>query len=175
MIKPGILIADDEIAKAIGDHFKRIGFDVLLASRPEQALQKLEAGARALDVAVIDLWMDWKGQGSLDQEAGIKVLERIKRGSPLEGFEAIDPCIGVVVFTGHARAQEAECLEAGASAYVEKGGLDTAQVLAGAVLRAAVGSIQCRLKGDITPEIATALNARLAAVQAIAAEEGIKL
>ncbi len=133
----GILIAEDEENTIIYQTYKRMGFDVVGHQMPSDALDCVRERRGSLDVGIIDLWMNWPGQGKLDKEAGLVLLKKIK--------SEIDPDLGVVVLTGHGSEPEEDCRKAGASAFILKATTETWDLLDVAVAKAAIESLQKRL------------------------------
>jgi CheY-like chemotaxis protein len=138
-----VLVVDDEVADAVRDTYRAEGFDVTVRGVPDIAITYLRQNIGQLDVAVLDLWMNWQGHGVLDKTAGLTVLKTIK--------QEVDPDLGVVVLTGHGDALRAECLAAGAVAHIGKAMPDTLDLLDKAVARAALTSITKRLTAPAAP------------------------
>lgn len=99
-----LLLVDDEVGylKVLSKRLKKRNLDVTTANTGQQAIQLLRRND--FDVAVVDLKM-------MDMD-GIDVLNILKK---------LDPCIEVIILTGHGSEQAArEGIEKGAFDYLTK-------------------------------------------------------
>jgi DNA-binding NtrC family response regulator len=166
-----VLIIDDETTTSLQQLYQRNGFDVVAKLTPEAGETYLRANVGFIDVVILDLWMNHKGQGQLDKAAGLTLLKKIKSQA--------DPFIEVIIRTGHEPDWHAECIAEGACAYVSKGVPGNSEALDKAVANAAVTSISARLDHpENAPESVdlvtyiTNLQARLAKAKEFGAKVG---
>ncbi len=109
MTKPLVLLLDDDTAMldAVTLDLERT-FDVICASGVEECVDKIRDARGAVEVAVVDMWIETDREGGLEAIQGIRACE-----SPPE-------CIVLTAYGTHANI--VRCMEAGAYSYVEKSG-----------------------------------------------------
>jgi len=125
---PSILIVDDEavIRNAFQIYFETVGYNVTVAERGAEAIQRIQERAGSLDVVLLDLAMPGMH--------GIDVLRQIKR---------IDPTVEVIIATGCGGMNTAiEAMRHGAFDYVTKPIIDLDQDL----LHVVEGALEHRIK-----------------------------
>ncbi|MBI4521262.1 MAG: response regulator, partial [Gemmatimonadetes bacterium] len=68
-----VLVVEDAIAvrSMLEEFFTNHGYDVVLASHPDTALQRLKASAAVLDAMILDVRLD-------DNRSGLEVLELMR-------------------------------------------------------------------------------------------------
>ena len=126
MAKPLVLLLDDDPAMidAVSLDLEP-AFDVICATGVDECLDRIENARGAVDVAVIDMWIETDREGGLDAIRRIRALE-----SPPE-------CIVLTAYG--TQPNIVKCMEAGAFSYVEKSGRiadDTTGLLITAINRA---------------------------------------
>lgn len=119
-----LLLVDDE--ESIRDSFLlrlRPHFEVGTAPNAEAGMTILKKARGRIPVAIVDMVMDD------DAKAGLKMITQIRN---------LDQVVESVVLTAYGTMENAaECMEAGAFSYVEKGRKETTRVLIETVKRAA--------------------------------------
>ena len=126
MAKPLVLLLDDDpaITDAVSLDLEP-DFDVICATGVDECVDRIGNARGAVDVAVIDMWIE------TDREGGLEAIRRIR------ALESPPEC---VVLTAYGTQPNiVKCMEAGAFSYVEKSGRiadDTTGLLVTAINRA---------------------------------------
>jgi len=126
MTKPLVLLLDDDTAMldAVTLDLGR-AFDVVCATGVEECIDKIGQARGAVEVAVIDMWIE------TEREGGLEAIRRARAcDSPPE-------CIVLTAYGTHSNI--VKCMEAGAFSYVEKSGRaadDTTGLLTTTIRRA---------------------------------------
>lgn len=109
MAKPLVLLLDDDAAMLDAVTLD-LGpaFDVICASGVEECVDKISNARGAVEVAVIDMWLE------TDREGGLEAIRRART------CESPPECIVLTAYGSYANI--VKCMEAGAFSYVEKSG-----------------------------------------------------
>ena len=126
MAKPLVLLLDDDPAMTDAVSLDlEPDFDVICATGVDECVDRIGNARGAVDVAVIDMWIE------TDREGGLEAIRRIR------ALESPPEC---VVLTAYGTQPNiVKCMEAGAFSYVEKSGRiadDTTGLLVTAINRA---------------------------------------
>ena len=126
MAKPLVLLLDDDPAMTDAVSLDlEPAFDVICATGVDECVDRIGSARGAVDVAVIDMWIE------TDREGGLEAIRRIR------ALESPPEC---VVLTAYGTQPNiVKCMEAGAFSYVEKSGRiadDTTGLLVTAINRA---------------------------------------
>lgn len=126
MAKPLVLLLDDDSAMTDAVSLDlEPDFDVICATGVDECVDRIGNARGAVDVAVIDMWIE------TDREGGLEAIRRIR------ALESPPEC---VVLTAYGTQPNiVKCMEAGAFSYVEKSGRiadDTTGLLVTAINRA---------------------------------------
>ena len=141
---PTVLVLEDsKMSETLCDYYRDFGFEACYFEIPDSAIDALKTARLDFDVAIVDIWLNWPGEGQLDPRAGITVLKKML---------AIHSALPIIMITAHSDEPgvnyREECRTLGAFGFVAKGTPTFWNDLNALIYKGAVQSISQRLGVD---------------------------